>query len=57
MFTSALFAAAVVLGNTLSGVYAIPLQDAAKRDDYAPVPILPNAQSVWTIGYHDVVTW
>ncbi|EKM50212.1 uncharacterized protein PHACADRAFT_105966 [Phanerochaete carnosa HHB-10118-sp] len=27
------------------------------RDDYAPSPILPNAQSVWTIGEQGLVTW
>lgn len=52
---AALIAAATLFtASLLAG--AIPTQ-AGKRDIYAPTPILPNANSVWTIGHWESVTW
>lgn len=60
MFYKAILSTLLALSSTLVGVEALPAkQDStlAKRADYAPTPILPNANSVWEIGSIQEVTW
>lgn len=55
--TTLLAATAAIAGSFAPLACAAPSASVEARSPWAPAPVLPNAESVWTVGGEGLVSW